>query len=230
MSDELLEHKSHQRQVISFLVKYIHRISTFRWALMNSLSLRVNCFPKMLPEEWTWLNHICLICSCLKRGWKPFHFWCSTTTMTQSQQLQSADHTEVKFSPLGTNQVSSDSRLFLFHSWCMKYDQETINTLLKLSKKSQRVKVSEHQFEWRKAVFLLFDYSASSVEQHLTATIFLPRKETPRKRKEVLLTPKSKDISWSNLFSHIQDPCSSQVPSSFSLQVKYLDIKNYVSA
>lgn len=97
-------------KVVFFLTRDIHRTSIFRKCnclSMNSISFRSECFSKILLTEWTWLNNACCFeaASC---------FWCSTSFKMQSQKLQNADHTEVKFSPLGTNQVSNDSRLLFF--------------------------------------------------------------------------------------------------------------------
>lgn len=88
-------------KVVFFLKRDIHRTSIFRKCnclFMNSTSFRSECFSKILPSEWTWLNNACCFeaASC---------FWCSTTFKMQIQKLQNADHIEVKFSPLGTNQV-----------------------------------------------------------------------------------------------------------------------------
>lgn len=139
---KLLEHKYHQRWVIFFLVKDSHRTSIFRkcnCVSMNSIPFRGKCFSKMLPTEWTWLNNAC----CFEGEKTPFCFWCSTTFKAQSQQLQNAGHTEVKFSPLGTNQVSNDYSLFSTADvWRMHRKQCISKSKQNLINKEQRFRTS----------------------------------------------------------------------------------------
>jgi len=58
------------RWAASCLVKDIYRTSSsssYRLALMNSISWTGKSFCKMLPTWWTWLHNLCSPCTCSKR-------------------------------------------------------------------------------------------------------------------------------------------------------------------